>query len=172
MYEIDDERPIPLGRAATVTTPAATDRAPAGEAPADETAALPTPVVPQAPAPAPEPEPAPRPTARIKRTRAQAAGPGGRRASSSAPPIAVVEPPAALPPAAATAGAVSDAPHAHAGHPMAGLRGFRVEVEPAFGGRARDLARFLAAYVLVVAFVGGLIAAFLAVVGHAGSGHP
>lgn len=50
-------------------------------------------------------------------------------------------------------------------HPLAALRGFRMEVglvEPRRGGCVRDLGCFLAGYVLVVGFVLALIEGYLA----------
>jgi hypothetical protein len=113
MHEIEDERPIPVGRARATAAPPETYAPPA-------------------------PAPAPRLAAHIERTRPQADEPDGR-------------------------------------HPLAALRGFRMEVElveAAFPDWRRVLVRSLVAYVLVIGSILGLIAAFLVLTGHAGSGHP
>jgi hypothetical protein len=158
MHELDDERPIPLGRAAAASTAAFV---PAPLAPVTEPAA-----------------PAPRPATHIERTRPPADGPSVPPADIAAPgTVAVVEQPAAPPPAAATPAEAGPAPiRAPAEHPLAALRGFRMEVAVVGRRRARgwvrDVGCFLAAWVVVVAFVLALIAAFNALTTQLGSAHP
>ena len=81
-------------------------------------------------------------------------------------PVAAVDPPV-------VGRAAPDRRTAGREHPMAGLGGFRMEVELVQdGGRVRDVGRFIAAYVVVVALVLGLVVAFLALTAHVGSGGP
>ncbi|HXM56695.1 MAG TPA: hypothetical protein VOB72_14960 [Candidatus Dormibacteraeota bacterium] len=137
MHEFEDERPIPLGRTVAPTTPPA----PAVE-PAPRTVEVAgPPVVPTPPA------------AHIEKTRVQPDESAPTTAAPPEPPTAATVPTVAVPTAQA----------APADHPMAALSGFRMEVtlvEPAVP--VRDLARFVFAYVVVAAFVLGLIVAFIA----------
>jgi hypothetical protein len=58
-----------------------------------------------------------------------------------------------------------------AGHPLAALRGFRMQVEvvePAFRPGPGCVGRFVLTYALVMAFVLALIAAFVACAAHSG----
>jgi hypothetical protein len=143
MSEFEDERPIPLGRAAVASRPADEPVARPVVAPADT---LP-------------------PAAHIEKTREQTPPPDEPAAPSpstvESAPVVVAEPPAG-PRDVAPAAVVVDAPAATE-HPLGALSGFRMRVElvePVCS--ARDVGRFLVAYVVVAAFVLGLIAAFLA----------
>jgi hypothetical protein len=173
MHEFEDERPIPLGRAAAVDRPAATAMVRPVAMDESPAASLSTAV---------DVEPATRPVAaedapvaaapatHIEKTRAEAAPKDDVPAAPSpstveSAPIVVAEPPAG-PRDVVPAAVVADTPSAPAApaatHPLGALAGFRFHVElvePAVP--VRDLARFLVAYVVVAAFVLGLIAAFL-----------
>jgi len=155
MHELDDERPIPLGRAAATaaTRDAEGNRGPlingwsaAAELESRSPAHIEkTCVVPAAVEPAP----------------AQPA------------PVALADAPAGAPPGVAAATRILNAP---ADHPLAALRGVRMEVEVTEfrrpRGCLRDLGCFLAAWVLVVGFVLALIAAFNALTTQLGGAHP
>ena len=182
MHELEDELPIPLGRAAAARPPVAEPVGPAAPAPSSTPPPATRPAAPVPPAPV-----ALRPAAHIERTGPASDEPTPPAAAVAAstpppparpplpPPVAVVEQPVARPTAADSASAASRQLNAPGDHPMAGLRGFRMEVElvkPARGGCARDLGCFVAAHVVVVAFVLALIAAFNALSTHAGSAHP
>jgi hypothetical protein len=157
----EDERPIPLGRAAAATT------APAVEHAADPVAAV-------APAPRPAPpvtEPGPRPPAHIERTTPRAVPPSDNRGPIPADAAATPAPAQAARVEPVVGPATARATHRGSGeHPMAGLRGFQMEVVDPFAGRGRDIARFVVAYLLVSSFVLALIVAFVALASGAGSG--
>jgi len=223
MHEIDDERPIPVGRAAAETAVGRDAAAAAGgnrghhahDCPEareflvstgihqDGNRGVPTHDCPEArqslvangshqdasrshdtndrPEPS-EPAPAwpvsveverlavgPAPTLHIERTR-PAPGVVPALPMPAAVMPAVAEPIGSRPPLVGTSSHQNFAAEVpvRGEHPLATLRGFRFEaalVEPAFGGRRRDLGRFLAAFVLAMAVVLGLIAAFLALAG-------
>jgi hypothetical protein len=172
----EDERPIPLGRAATATTGPAVERAAVPLAPA---AATPRPATPVR-------QLAPRVAAHIERTRPQAVQapaergpiPAAAATRAHAAPAAVVEQVVGPAAAAVVEPPINRAPVAGrpasrtpAGeHPMSGLGGFRMEVVDPFAGRGRDIGRFVVAYLLVSAFVLALIVAFVALTAGAGSG--
>jgi len=211
MRELDDERPIPLGRARAGAAvereadatggnrsrlgngrPKAPDanRGPLAHGCPEDREFLVDNVIHQEPNRGPhthgcpqpaEPSPArpvaaeglarpPAPAAaHIERTRAQPDKP-------AAPPsaVAVVEPPAAavVPDVAAPIEPADQAPGAH---PMAGLRRLRMDVELAASVHRPwpEVLRNLAiGYVVVIGSVLGLLAAFLALTGTAGSAHP
>jgi hypothetical protein len=157
MHELDDERPIPLGRAATAATHDA-DGNRSSETNGWSGAA----------------ELESRSPAHIEKTREEPATAAAVVAASTPPPATGPPKPRgeAVAPAAIEA-ATSTAP---ADHPLAALRGFRMEVEVTERRRprgcARDLGCFLTGWLLTVAFVLALIAAFNALTTQLGSAHP
>jgi pyruvate/2-oxoglutarate dehydrogenase complex dihydrolipoamide acyltransferase (E2) component len=157
MHEIEDERPIPVGRAAAAVRHEADSAADGSRGSLTHDCPEPSEPTPARPASAdadragvPPPPPPPAPTSapsHIERTR-----PETRSYDDGGAPLA-----------------------APGGHPLAALRGFQMEVElveAAFPDWRRVLVRSLVAYVLVIGSILGLIAAFLVLTGHAGSGHP
>ena len=156
MQGVEDERPIPLGPAAVDV-----EREPGAAAVGSRWA-----LTHDCPGPV---EPSPR-AAGGNRTPVG----DGCRAPAAPPHIettrAGVEPSAAQPVAGESP--VLGQPTEH---PLAALPNFRMEVvlaEPAPATRRRAPTRFLAAYLLVLAVVAGLVAAFLAIATRVGSGHP